>query len=174
MNRMRAAIGMFGLASQPGLVSPDYAVLEPTAPIDAKYYLQLFKTRAAGSVFLSESKGLGTGHSGFMRLYTERFGVIKLPLPPLEEQKAIVDQIDIGTTNIDRSVERIQREIALVQEYRARLIADVVTGKLDVRDAKLPDDLSAYSDAWLELDSEGDDESDLDAQVEAEGDDAAE
>jgi type I restriction enzyme, S subunit len=81
MNRMRAAIGMFGMADRPGLVSPDYAILEPIVRLDPAYFVRLFKTPAAGTVFRIESKGLGTGSSGFMRLYTDRFGVIKLPVP---------------------------------------------------------------------------------------------
>jgi type I restriction enzyme S subunit len=42
---------------------------------------------------------------------------------------------------IDTAISRTEREIALMQEYRTRLTADLVTGKLDVREAaaKLPD-----------------------------------
>ena len=142
MNRMRAAIGMFGAANQPGLVSPDYAVLEPIANVEPMYFLRLFRTPAAGTVFRIESKGLGTGSSGFMRLYTERFGIIKLPVPPQDEQRRIVRDIAATTQEIERTEERVNREVALLREYRTRLIADVVTGKLDVRQAaaKLPDE----------------------------------
>ena len=135
MNRMRAAIGMFGIASQPGLVSPDYSVLEPLVTLDPHYFLRLFKTPAAGTVFRVESKGLGTGSSGFMRLYTDRFGTIKLPVPPAREQQQIVEGIVESTLEIERTTERVNREIRLLREFRTRLIADVVTGKLDVREA---------------------------------------
>jgi type I restriction enzyme S subunit len=141
MNRMRAAIGMFGLVHQSGLVSPDYAVFEPIADVDPMYFLRVFKTPAAGTVFRIESKGLGTGSSGFMRLYTDRFGMIKLPVPPREEQTRIVLGIARNIQEIERSEERINREIAVLLEFRSRLIADVVTGQLDVREAaaKLPE-----------------------------------
>ncbi len=143
MNRMRASIGMFGLAHQSGLVSPDYAVLEPRGSVDAEYYVRLFKTRAAGTMFRLESKGLGTGSSGFMRLYTDRFGIIKLPVPPREEQRSIVRGLAAETRDFDRTEERVRRELTLLREFRTRLIADVVTGKLDVRDAaaRLPDEI---------------------------------
>ncbi len=142
MNRMRAAIGMFGIAGQSGLVSPDYAVLEIVAPQVPEYFLQLFKTPAAGGVFRVESKGLGTGSSGFMRLYTDRFGVIKVPVPPVEEQERIVRGISEGIAELERTEDRLNREVALVRELRTRLIADVVTGKHDVREAaaRLPDE----------------------------------
>jgi len=142
MNRMRAAIGMFGAADQPGLVSPDYAVLEPIGNLNPTYFVRLFKTSAAGTAFRIESKGLGTGSSGFMRLYTDRFGMIKLPVPPEDEQRRIVRGIAASTQEIERTAEHVNREVALLREYRTRLIADVVTGKLDVREAaaSLPDE----------------------------------
>lgn len=141
MNRMRAAIGMFGVVAQPGLVSPDYAVFATGELVEAEYFLELFKTRAAGAVFRLESKGLGTGSSGFMRLYTDRFGIIKVPVPPRDEQRAIVQGITAATAELNRACDRIAIEMDLLREYRARLIADVVTGKLDVHEAAatLPD-----------------------------------
>lgn len=135
MNRMRAAIGMFGIAYKPGLVSPDYAVFDANESVDVEYFLKLFQTPAAGMIFRLESKGLGTGSSGFMRLYTDRFGTIKLPVPPKEEQQLIVRGIKAQTQEIDRTKERINHELSLSREYRARLIADVVTGKVDVCEA---------------------------------------
>ncbi len=139
MNRMRASIGLFGVAQQPGLVSPDYAVFEPIGQVDQNYYLHLFKTRAAGAIFRMESKGLGTGSSGFMRLYTDRFGIIKVPLPPVSEQRQIVQGIAEKTAGLTRTSERIEREISLLREYHIRLISDIVTGKLDVRGVELPE-----------------------------------
>lgn len=139
MNRMRASIGLFGLAKQSGLVSPDYAVFDLKRDIESDYYLHLFKTRLAGNTFRLESKGLGTGSSGFMRLYTDRFGIIKMPVPPVSEQKEIVEYLSNEMVFIARTSQRIMREIELIREYRVRLISDVVTGKLDVRDVDLPE-----------------------------------
>ena len=63
-------------------------------------------------------------------------------MPPLAEQRDIVEMIVVATKNIDDAVRRAQAEISLLREYRTRLVADVVTGKLDVREAaaSLPDD----------------------------------
>ena len=58
-------------------------------------------------------------------------------IPPLPEQVAIVEYLDRTTAEIDIAVNRAERQIELLNEYRTRLIADVVTGKLDVRDATL-------------------------------------
>ena len=56
-------------------------------------------------------------------------------LPALEEQVAILNVISEETNALDNAIGRSKREIDLIQEYRTRLIADVVTGKLDVREA---------------------------------------
>ena len=58
-----------------------------------------------------------------------------LPIPPVSEQAAIVRHLDEAVTNICTATDGARRQIELVQEYRTRLIADVVTGKLDVREA---------------------------------------
>jgi type I restriction enzyme S subunit len=63
---------------------------------------------------------------------------VRIPQPPIEEQQAIVDYIKSEANKIDSAIERARREIDLLREYRTRLIADVVTGKLDVRGVELP------------------------------------
>ena len=64
-----------------------------------------------------------------------RYGRIRIPLPPLDEQVAIMKYLKRVTEEIDGGINRAHRQIELMQEYRTRLIADVVTGKLDVRGA---------------------------------------
>ncbi|MEA3356450.1 MAG: restriction endonuclease subunit S, partial [Candidatus Bipolaricaulota bacterium] len=56
-----------------------------------------------------------------------------IPAPPFSEQAAIVEHLNEPTADIDTAIARAKREIELLGEYRTRLIADVVTGKLDVR-----------------------------------------
>ncbi|MCR4409130.1 MAG: restriction endonuclease subunit S [Candidatus Saccharicenans sp.] len=65
-----------------------------------------------------------------------------LPLPPNPEQNAIVEYLNVLTAKIDTVIAASQREIELLREYRERIIADVVTGKVDVREvaAKLPEE----------------------------------
>jgi type I restriction enzyme S subunit len=57
--------------------------------------------------------------------------------PSLDEQQAIIEHLECETARIDAVIERSRQEIELMQEYRTRLISDVVTGKLDVRDVDL-------------------------------------
>ena len=55
-------------------------------------------------------------------------------LPPLAEQVATVKYIRKITGDISGAIDHARRQIELMEEYRTRLIADVVTGKLDVRE----------------------------------------
>lgn len=60
-------------------------------------------------------------------------------LPPKNEQSEIVDYLDSRCTDIDNMIEALKSEIELITEYRTRMISDVVTGKVDVRDIEVPD-----------------------------------
>ncbi len=156
MNRMRAAIGLFGVAKTEGLVSPDYSTMTVAAGVDPDFYLHLFKTDVAMAEFRRRSNGLGTGASGFMRLYYEDFGPISLPLPPAEEQRRVVRLINSQRHETTPVRSRARREIELLQEFRTRLVADVVTGQVDVRAiaATLPDAPEAFDNSNSALDDE--------------------
>jgi type I restriction enzyme S subunit len=67
---------------------------------------------------------------------------IVLPVPPIPEQEAIMAYVNRATTNLRGIIDRANREISFLREYRTSLIADVVTGKLDVREAagRIPDE----------------------------------
>lgn len=56
-------------------------------------------------------------------------------LPPDTEQSEIIEYIGTAVAPLNTAIARTEREIALMQEYRTRLTAEVVTGKLDVRQA---------------------------------------
>lgn len=68
--------------------------------------------------------------------------------PPLGEQQKIVEKIEINSTPVNTAITRLEREVELLHEYRTRLVAEVVTGKLDVREAaaKLPKEARSQVD----------------------------
>ena len=68
-------------------------------------------------------------------LNAEELGTALFLLPPLPEQTVIVRYLDKVTADINTAISRARRQAELLQEYRTRLIADVVTGQLDVREA---------------------------------------
>jgi type I restriction enzyme S subunit len=130
VNRMRAATGLIAIAPGYGLVSPDYAVFVPSAVIDCKYYVELFKTTLLQAVFRSESTGLGTGSQGFLRLYSQNFLALWFPYPPLEEQREIVSHLTDERSKIDQLVSATERSIGLLKERRSALIGAAVTGQI--------------------------------------------
>jgi type I restriction enzyme S subunit len=84
-------------------------------------------------------------------------------LPPFDEQVRIVNGIEHETHDLNTAISRLEREIDLLREYRIRLVADVVTGKLDVREAaaQLPEEPTldtTEEDSDLIIDPEAADE----------------
>jgi len=124
-----------GLSPALGMISPDYTVMECRDPLIA-LYLECFY------LAMDDQKLLRPLYTGLRkRISKPLFLAAKTPLPPTEEMRAILAYIKDSVVEIDKSLDTITREIALMQEYRTRLTADLVTGKLDVREAaaKLPD-----------------------------------
>ena len=142
VNRMQAGNGVIFASTLTGLVSPDYAVFDPIGDANVEFLGELFRSRSVRVKFRAESKGLGTGTSGFLRLYNDRLGAIHVALPPRTEQHKILTRLASELSSVDAATSRLVREIELLREYRTRLVADVVTGKLDVREAaaRLPDE----------------------------------
>ena len=88
---------------------------------------------------------------------------LALPMPPLAEQLTIMLAVDRDTSHIDAAIDRARRAISLLREYRIRLIADVVTGKVDVCEAAVTvpsdvDELDHLEDDSLLADGEECDE----------------
>ena len=63
---------------------------------------------------------------------------LQIALPDLIEQQLIFENLKCKTTKIDKTIAAIEKEITLVEEYKTALIAEAVTGKIDVRDFKVP------------------------------------
>jgi type I restriction enzyme S subunit len=105
--------------------------------VEMAKFLELFY------IAMDDRKLLSTIYSGLRNtIPKDRFLGAKMPIPPATERAAILDTIGRNTAALNLSIARLEREIELLREYRTRLIADVVTGKLDVRTAaaQLPDE----------------------------------
>ena len=135
INRLQANNGLLFCSGLSGVVSPDYSVFAPRSPVDMEYLGNLLRTVTYKAHFRRESTGLGTGSAGFLRLYDDRLLATPVALPPLEEQSTLLVSLSEITASLCRAIGRQHVEIGLLREYRTRLIADVVTGKLDVRES---------------------------------------
>jgi type I restriction enzyme S subunit len=113
----------------------------------------------------SRSQALVSLHQA--NLNSTRYGQMVLPIPPRDEQDKIAVQVCAQTEEVEKTASRIEREIDLLREYRTRLIADVVTGKLDVREAaaRLPEVECAPADEpeLAEMDESGEELAEEDA-----------
>ena len=92
------------------------------------------------SIFYDQVLADTTGTAQF-NVSTNDVGKVTFSLPSVSEQTSICDWLNGTLAKPNELIARTEREIALMQEYRTRLTADLVTGKLDVREAaaKLPD-----------------------------------
>lgn len=64
---------------------------------------------------------------------------VKIPTPPLSEQHQIISFIEKETATINTTISKIEKELALTEEYKTALIAEAVTGKIDVRGYEVPE-----------------------------------
>ncbi len=125
------------LNNTPVVCGGDVIIFRPTVPIEPKFAGYALDCPAAQT----QKSMMGRGIT-IMHIYSGQLKYLWFPLPPLDEQAAIVEYLDKATATTDANISRARRQIELVEEYRTRLIADVVTGKLDVREAaaQLPDE----------------------------------
>jgi len=122
-----------GLVQERGIITSAYLCLRTFPTIIPEYAYLLLHAYDLRKVFYSMGGGVrqSIGFSELKRL--------PFPVPIEEEQKTIVAKINSECKGIDLSIEKAEREIELIQEYRTRLVSDVVTGKVDVRFVEIPD-----------------------------------
>jgi len=135
LNRLKAHLGVFAIAKQAGVVSPDYTVLRPNDAANVHYCEFLFKTSEYVAEFRRRTKGIV---EGFWRLYTDDFYNVHALFPPSPEQTQIANYLRTQDTKIARFI-RIKRElIARLNEQKLRLIDHAVTGGLDTSGKRKP------------------------------------
>lgn len=137
LNRLKAHLGVFALAPQLGVISPDYTVLMPNksqiVPAYAETVLKSIRCRGELRVRV---RGIV---EGFWRLYTDDFNTIVLPVPPLDEQSEIMRYIAEYRNGTKVYCDILSQEIAALQALKTRIVFDAVTGQMDVRNIEIPD-----------------------------------
>ena len=132
VNKYQAHAGLFGAATERGLITANYSVFAPTERAFTPYFALLYTSSAYRTIFRIASRGVG---DGMMPLYTSAFHRVPSVVPPLGEQREIVTTVERETAGIAGAIAIIERQVQQIEEYRARLVADVVTGQFDVRTA---------------------------------------
>ena len=113
-------------APSDGIITSAYIVLRPRVGTNSNYCTYLFKSMDNKKIFHGMGKGIR------LTLSFEELKKQFIPLPPLEEQQAIVAYIEEKCKKIDALVEALEAEIEQLKEYKQSLIADCVTGKIKV------------------------------------------
>ena len=117
------------LIEPPVYCGGDLIIFRPTMPLNPKFSGYLLDS----SISQDQKSRMGRGVS-IMHIYSNQLKYLWMGLPPIDEQETIGRYLDKATAEINLAVDRTRRQIELMEEYRTRLIADVVTGKIDVRE----------------------------------------
>lgn len=115
-----------------GLLGGEQVLLKPNSDIVDEKYLYY-----SSKVFTKELRKYSTGVKVF-RFNINDLKTIYTSVPTIPEQQKIVNYIEIEIQRINKTISTIEKEITLVEEYKTALIAEAVTGKIDVRDFKVP------------------------------------
>ena len=118
-----------------GCVTWHYIVLLPQKYVVPRYFKWLLKSKSYIKALQGTSEFIRDGQD----LRYSNFVKVDLPLIPASEQEEIADYIEQETAKIDRAIPVLEKEIELLKEYRTRLISDVVTGQMDVRNVEVPE-----------------------------------
>lgn len=135
-------------------INQHMAYISPRTTRVSSDYLQMCLTAAYVELrAISDDSGSTKG-----ALTCEDVKHFKVALPPTDEQDRLVCMVRQELADVEATLTRIRCEIDLLREYHTRLLADVVTGKLDVRDVELPalDEGDAMEDGETGEDAEAD------------------
>ncbi len=127
-NMMRMWQGAVGVVPVDGLVSPAYVVARAFDPSAVSYFDLVFRTPAYMREVENWSRGIVPDRN---RLYWEAFKQIQTPVPPPEEQRAIIRLIEHVDRQVRRYVAAKTKMIALLNEHKQAIIRGAVTRGLD-------------------------------------------
>ncbi|MBL8049548.1 MAG: restriction endonuclease subunit S [Chthonomonas sp.] len=119
---------------EPVIASTGFAVLSPTRAIIPRYLSYLIQSADFINRVTANSIGIA-----YPAISESRMGCFHLAAPEPSEQLEILAHLDLATEPFDNALSKAQAEIDFIREYRTRLVADVVTGQLDVRHLALPE-----------------------------------
>lgn len=126
-NTMRMWQGAVGLAEEDCHVSPAYVVGSPVAGVaDSEFFIYWFKSAEGLHLLTSYSYGI-TGDR--LRLYAADFAKVPAPLPPIEEQRAIVSVLRASEAEISQ----LEKKRAALQRQKRALMQKLLTGQVRVK-----------------------------------------
>lgn len=135
MNKMKAWQGSYGVSDYTGIVSPAYFIFD-IAFENLEYFHYAIRSKVYVNFFAQASDGIRVGQ---WDLQMDKMKEIPFIVPPADEQIAIVKYIKQALPQYDAAIEKLTEEVAVLEEYKNKVIADTVTGKIDVRGIDIPE-----------------------------------
>lgn len=130
IHQMDAFAGAIGISDSDGKGTSVYHCCTPVGNAYTRFYLYVIRQMAYSGFIQSLYRGIRERSSDFN---FQVFGNQFLYIPPIEEQQEIVEYIDAATTKADKMIVELTNHVESMKEYKQRLIADVVTGKINVQ-----------------------------------------
>ncbi len=152
MNKMKAWQGSYGVSDYTGIVSPAYFIFD-IAFENLEYFHYAIRSKVYVNFFAQASDGIRVGQ---WDLQMDKMKEIPFIVPPADEQIAIVKYIKKALPRYDAAIEKLTEEVAVLEEYKNKIIADTVTGKIDVRSIEIPE--YEFVDEYTDADNEDDGE----------------
>ena len=163
LNNQQAWRGSVGVSFHSGIVSPAYIVLSLNNTLDSHYANYLFRSRCMVDQYLVISRGVGSIQRN---LYWSALKRVVVPIPSKKEQMEIVEYLDGLNNKFDDTIKKLTEEVAVLEEYKNKIIADTVTGKIDVRGIDIPE--YEFVDEYTDTENEGGGEEEIEEQEGAE------
>lgn len=131
VNKLLAWMGAIGYSDYEGVTSPDYDVYraKKDAPVVKTYYNEYFRHTCFNGDCYKYGHGIMLMR---WRTYPEELLRIKVPNPPLEEQREIAEYLDEKCSEIDKLIAKKEELLADLESYKKSLIYEYVTGKKEV------------------------------------------
>ena len=148
MNKMKAWQGSYGISDYTGIISPAYFIFDVDFE-NLEYFHYAIRSKVYVNFFAQASDGIRVGQ---WDLSINKMKEIPFIVPPADEQQAIVEYIPAAFAKYDTTIEKLTEEIEVLHELRNRMISDVVTGQIDVRDIEISE--FEYDEETEEVDDE--------------------
>ncbi len=128
IHAMDAFAGAIGVSDSDGKGTPVYSVCKPNENVNAHYYAYIVREMSRSQWILALAKGIRERSTDFR--YQE-FANQYLPVPPIEEQNAIVKYLDYIDHKVKKYIRAKQKMIKLLNEQKQAIIHQAVTRGLD-------------------------------------------
>lgn len=155
LNNQQAWRGSVGVSEYIGIVSPAYIVLSMDTTLCRPYANYLLRSRALINQYVIISKGVGSIQRN---IYWSALKRVSILVPPMEEQIMISEHIKSVISQYETVTKKLMKGIEALEEYKTRLVSDVVTGRVDVRGVVIPNYKRTEEIIDDETDVESDDE----------------